>query len=75
MPFFDESLRYHGPGLNIVGGKSRQYDFEVYKKVFPNYVESRDVITVADAGHWVHFDKPVETVALINDFLQRIDAQ
>ena len=30
IPYFDESLRYEGPALNIVGGKSRQYDFEVY---------------------------------------------
>ena len=37
IPFFDETLRYYGPALNIVGGKSRQYDFSVYQKVFPNY--------------------------------------
>ena len=65
IPFFDESLRYNGPGLNLVGGKSRIYDFEVYKKIFPNYVEGRDVVTIEEAGHWVHFDKPVETVSEI----------
>ena len=36
IPYFDESLVYYGPSLNLVGGRSRIYDFEVYKKVFPN---------------------------------------
>ena len=74
IPFFDESLRCYKPGLNIVGGRSRIYDFGVYQKVFPNYVEGRDVVTVEDAGHWVHFDKPIETVALIDQFLRRVDS-
>ena len=39
IPHFDESLRFYGPGLNIVGGNSRQYDFEQYQKIFPNYTE------------------------------------
>jgi len=30
IPYFDESLRYHGPTLQIVGGKSRIYPFESY---------------------------------------------
>ena len=30
IPYFDESLRYYGPALNIVGGRSRHYEFEVY---------------------------------------------
>ena len=74
IPYFDESLSYTGPGLNIVGGNSRQYDFDVYQKVFPNYEEGTDVITIEDAGHWVHFDKPLETVELIERFLKRIDS-
>ena len=28
IPYFDESLRYYGPILHIVGGKSNQYPFE-----------------------------------------------
>ena len=70
IPYFDESLVYHGPSLNIVGGNSRIYDFDIYKKVFPNIEEGRHVVTIADAGHWVHFDKPVETIAEIDRFLR-----
>ncbi len=28
IPFFDETLRYYGPTLQIVGGKSKIYQFE-----------------------------------------------
>ena len=45
----------------------------MYKKVFPNYVKDKDVVTVEGAGHWVHFDKPIETVELIKKFLRRVD--
>ena len=72
IPYFDEDLRFEGPGLNIVGGRSRQYPFESYKKVFPNYTE-QDVVTIPEAGHWVHFDSPKETMEIISAFLQRID--
>lgn len=68
IPFFDETLRYEGPCLQIVGGRSRIYPFEKYKKVFTKITEE-DVVVVPDAGHWVHFDKPLETVKLIGDFL------
>jgi hypothetical protein len=36
IPYFDETLRYTGPTLQIVGGRSKIYPFEAYQKVFPN---------------------------------------
>lgn len=75
IPYFDEMLRYYGPALNIVGGRSRYYDFSVYQRVFPNQVDGEDVVTIEDAGHWVHFDKPLETIAVIDKFLKRIDVK
>ena len=45
----------------IVGGKSLRYELEEYQKVFPRMPES-NVRVVEDAGHWVHFDKPLETI-------------
>ncbi|TNV85972.1 hypothetical protein FGO68_gene4011 [Halteria grandinella] len=74
IPYFDEELRYQGPCLQIVGGKSRIYQFEQYKKVFTNISED-DVKIVADAGHWVHFDKPIETINLISEFLAKVDSK
>ena len=40
--------------------------------MFPNYTEA-DVVTIEDAGHWVHFDKPIETMNLVEQFLARVD--
>jgi pimeloyl-ACP methyl ester carboxylesterase len=56
-----------------VGGRSRIYPFEKYQKIFPNIKEG-DVAIVEGAGHWVHFDKPLETIQLIADFLKRVDS-
>jgi pimeloyl-ACP methyl ester carboxylesterase len=42
--------------------------------VFPNIGEG-NVVVVPDAGHWVHFDKPVETIKLISGFLDDIDSK
>ena len=72
VPYFDESLRYYGPSYNIVGGRSRIYELDQYTKVFPNQTQA-EVVTVDDAGHWVHFDKPAETIALAAHFLEQID--
>jgi pimeloyl-ACP methyl ester carboxylesterase len=30
---------------------------------------------VEDAGHWVHFDKPQETIKIIASFLDQIDGK
>jgi len=36
IPYFDESLSFHGPTLQIVGGRSKIHPFEAYQKVFPS---------------------------------------
>ena len=73
MPYFDESLRYSkDTAYHVVGGKSNQYPFEKYQKVFPQITKDK-VVIVPDAGHWVHFDKPEETIKLISSFLDDID--
>ena len=56
-----------------MGGRSKIYPFESYKKVFPT-IKDEEVQVVPDAGHWVHFDKPVETVQLISNFLAKVDS-
>ena len=52
---FDESLRFEGPSLHLVGSRAQHFPFERYQKVFPNITQD-DVIEVQDAGHWIHFD-------------------
>lgn len=73
MPYFDETLRNESEHVyQILGGKSGRYQFSNFTKVFPN-IKEENVVTVEGAGHWVHFDKPVETLELINRFIKRID--
>ena len=69
---FDTSKQYSGPCFHVVGGKSYVFNLEVYQKVFPN-IKREDVVVIEGAGHWVHFEKPQETMDLVGDFLKRID--
>eukprot|EP00347_Sterkiella_histriomuscorum_P019495 403341410 len=73
IPYFDEQLRYQGPCYHLVGEKSRQYSYSAYQKVFPN-ITTEDIVVVNGAGHWVHFDKPLETIKHIAKFLDKIDS-
>jgi hypothetical protein len=36
IPAFDEDLRYEGQTLFVMGSRSRIYEFDQFKKVFPN---------------------------------------
>ena len=36
---FDETLRYYGPSLHIVGEESWRFPFTDYQKIFPNLQE------------------------------------
>jgi pimeloyl-ACP methyl ester carboxylesterase len=73
VPYFDEELRFYKETVyHIIGGKSHQFPFEKYQKVFPN-IRRENVVVVPDAGHWVHFDKPLETIDLIYKALNEID--
>ena len=74
IPYFNTKLRYQGPSLMIVGGRSNQYPFQVYRKVFTNIIEEA-IVVVPGAGHWVHFDKPSETIKLVSNFLDEIDEE
>uniref|UniRef100_A0A7S3FWF3 Uncharacterized protein n=1 Tax=Strombidium rassoulzadegani TaxID=1082188 RepID=A0A7S3FWF3_9SPIT len=70
---FNEDLRFHKDTVyQIVGEKSLIYEHSQYQKVFPQIAEE-NVVIVKDAGHWVHFEKPQETIELISRFLKDID--
>lgn len=63
-------LAYNGPVLWVGGGRSnyvRDEDEEVMRTLFPKTVR----MTIKDAGHWVHSEKPEETLAAIKLFLTR----
>lgn len=58
--------------LIIMGEKSAIYEFEVFEKIFPA-LKRENVKIIKGAGHWVHADKPMETLDEILKFLKNID--
>jgi pimeloyl-ACP methyl ester carboxylesterase len=70
--FEDTTSKYPGPLTIILGEKSFIFPIDVYREIFPHATEE-DVKIVAGAGHWVHVDKPSETIVNIVKFLDKID--
>lgn len=67
--------QYHGSDvLLILGGNSYKYDPQTFKAIFPELKEE-NVIVVKGAGHWVHSEKPEETIVAISDFLLELDSE
>lgn len=63
-----EEFDYEGETLFIRGGKSAYIldeDWPDIKVLFPNAF----LITIDDAGHWVHAEKPMQFVAAVREFL------
>lgn len=70
---FNEDLRYpEDTAYHIVGGKSIIYELSQYQKVFP-LISEENIDIIEGAGHWVHFDKPMETIESISKFLHKMD--
>lgn len=66
----DASFPVHTPTLFLRGEKSnyvRDTDFDAIRAVFP----SAEFGTVAEAGHWLHADKPADFYAATLEFLLR----
>lgn len=72
---FPETLagrRYDGPALFVAGGRSRYLRPEHEETVdvlFPR----ASVVRIADAGHWVHVDRPDAFVDKVTAFLDNRD--
>lgn len=43
-----------------------------FSESFPK-VRNEDIVYIEGAGHWVHTDKPHETIREITKFIDRID--
>jgi pimeloyl-ACP methyl ester carboxylesterase len=69
---------YKGPLKILIGEKSHIFPISVFKPVFPDIVDE-DIVIIKDAGnfinlgHWLHSDKPRETIIEITKFLDKID--
>lgn len=64
----EKDRTYNGPTLFIGGSKSdyiTENDHQHIKKIFP----SAKFHYIADAGHWVHADKPTEFIDCVTRFI------
>ena len=59
--------------LIICGSNSYKVSPQIYQNVFPN-ISSRNLKIINGAGHWVHSDKPKETIREISLFLRDLDS-
>lgn len=63
-----DNRTYPGPALFIAGGNSpyikKEHEGGI-EKLFPNF----RITTIADAGHWVHAEKPGELIEALDEFL------
>src|SRR5690625_1504002 len=67
-----KDARFEGPTLFIRGGRSnyiRDEDRDLIEHHFPN----ARVLTIKDAGHWVHADQPAIFGESVVTYLQRED--
>jgi esterase len=68
FPVFEADAAYEGPTLFLSGAHSdyvQSHHQGEIERLFPH----ARVEVVADAGHWLHADKPAETAALLRAFL------
>jgi esterase len=60
--------QYGGPTLFLTGGRSdyvREEHRPAIMRLFPN----AQIITIPDAGHWVHAEAPAKFLEVVGDFL------
>lgn len=67
----ESSVNFNGPTMIMRGSKStfvRSSHFQEVQRLFPNY----HLVSVRDAGHWIHFDQPEESATRVSHFLKAV---
>ena len=49
----DNNNLYQGPILVLIGSKSISFEFDCFKKIFPNFVKERDVFMIDDSSNYI----------------------
>lgn len=68
----DAEDAYYGPALFIKGGRSPYIDVETDGELILDFFPRAEILTVANAGHWVHAENPDRVVELIDEFMLRV---
>jgi pimeloyl-ACP methyl ester carboxylesterase len=66
---FSEEVRIEIPTLFVKGEKSpyiTQQHFELIEGIFTD----NQIVTIPNAGHWVHAEQPNQFLEVVNGFLQ-----
>jgi esterase len=66
---------YYGP-VRVIAGERSDYvskeSIPLFKKIFPNFSEEKDLVIIKDAGHWLHYDKPYIFIDELASFLKHL---
>ena len=65
-----DGLVLEKPTLFILGGKSG-YVIESHLDAMSNYFPEADIVTIDGAGHWLHAERPQETVEVLMEFIKK----
>lgn len=69
---WEDCGQYSGPVRVLNGERSHRFYIEDFTKVFPA-MKMKDIRMIPGAAHWIHTDKPQETIVEISRFLDEID--
>lgn len=61
---------YHGPTLFVRGGNSGYIADEDLEEIETHFPKA-ELVTIAEAGHWLHAEKPKEFYDVVNKFLAK----
>ncbi|EIW69069.1 hypothetical protein TREMEDRAFT_31506 [Tremella mesenterica DSM 1558] len=71
FPYHPGEVTWEGPTLFLKGEHSKylnRHNIPTAKEFFPNMK-----LEVLDAGHWVHAERPMETVAAVEKFVKGVE--
>lgn len=66
---------YQGKIQIIRGGKSEyilEEHFKNFTDIFKNLNKNTDIITIKDASHFVHFEKPYEVIKILSETIENV---
>ncbi len=65
----EKEQAYEGPALFIRGGRSNYIDPTQFDQV-QEYFSEAQLVSIPEAGHWVHADQPDQLLTAVQNFLQ-----
>jgi len=72
FPIDGEADRYLGPVL-LVCGEHSDYVAESHRSAVEGRFPAAEIVTISEAGHWVHADQPVQFLNAVRSFLDGTD--